>query len=315
MAGLFDQFDFRMLDDPDFREDSVREVLIVPLLKALGFSEQPPYRIIRSKRLEHPFVYIGTVRKNITIIPDYLLERDGEFAWILDAKGPNENIDAGKNVEQAYSYSIHRDIRVPLYGLCNGRKLVVFHISKAPPVIDVELKDIKSIWPMVLDILGCRSAWPQGIRPGFHPDMGLALAKAGFDRDDDGKKYFHIVTGLRINSVIKIEDGLYSVSGIYGGPDTNGYYMATFDLSPDELPKFIAELPPDYQEQVRAALTRQPYRIAFHPEDSPAMTIVGDIGEKTITNPNESYRPFIAEEFIREPSQEEFTGTGQELSD
>ena len=42
----------------------VREVLIVPLLAALGFSEAPPYRIIRSKRLEHPFVYIGTAKNN-----------------------------------------------------------------------------------------------------------------------------------------------------------------------------------------------------------------------------------------------------------
>jgi hypothetical protein len=311
VAGIFDQFDFRVLDDPDFREDSVREALIGPLLRALGFSEQPPYRVIRSKRLEHPFVYIGTVRKNITIIPDYLLERDGEFAWVLDAKRPSANIDTGKNVEQAYSYAIHRDIRVPLYGLCNGRKLIVFHFSQANPIIDVQLKDIESIWPMVLGILGCRSAWPRGIPPGFHPDMGLALAKTGLDVGDDGKKYYHIVTAVHITSVAKIEDGLYSVSGIYGGPDTCGDYMATFDFGPVEFPKFIAELPPDYQEQVRSALTRQPYQVAFHPEDSPVMTIVGDLGDKTITNTNESYRPFVAEAFIREPMPEEAQATSQ----
>ena len=51
-------------------------------------------------------VYFGTVKKDITIIPDYLLERDGKYAWILDAKSPTENIDTGKNVEQAYSYKI-----------------------------------------------------------------------------------------------------------------------------------------------------------------------------------------------------------------
>jgi len=34
-------------------------------------------------------------------------------------KAPSENIFTGKNVEQAYSYAMHRDIRVPLYGLCN----------------------------------------------------------------------------------------------------------------------------------------------------------------------------------------------------
>src|SRR5437667_1910991 len=108
MANLFEGFDFKLLDDPDFGEDAVREEIVVPLLAALGYSASPPYRIIRSKKLEHPFVHFGTVRKSITIIPDYLLERDGEYAWILDAKGPRENIDTGKNVEQAYSYAMHR---------------------------------------------------------------------------------------------------------------------------------------------------------------------------------------------------------------
>jgi hypothetical protein len=162
MPGLFGHFDFKLLDDPEFGEDAVREELIVPLLTALGYSASPPYRIIRSRKLEHPFVYFGTVLKKITIIPDYLLERDGVYAWVLDAKGPNENINTGKNVEQAYSYAMHRDIRAPLYGLCSGRKLVVFDVWRAEPVIDVAMTEVEKIWPMVLGILGCRSAWPAG---------------------------------------------------------------------------------------------------------------------------------------------------------
>jgi hypothetical protein len=73
---------------------------------------------------------------------------------VLDAKGPRENIDTGKNAEQAYSYAIHPDIRAPFYGLGNGRKLVVFHVTQAAPVIDVRLQQIAGIWPMVLGILG-----------------------------------------------------------------------------------------------------------------------------------------------------------------
>ena len=107
MARPYVDFDFSVVDDPDFREDSVREVLLVPLLSSLGFTEKEPYRIIRSRPINHPYVYIGTAKKNITIIPDYLLQRDGENAWVLDAKAPGENINSGKNVEQAYSYAIH----------------------------------------------------------------------------------------------------------------------------------------------------------------------------------------------------------------
>jgi hypothetical protein len=300
VTGLFEKFDFKLLDDPDFQEDSVREALIVPLLAALGFSEAPPYRIIRSKRLEHPFVYSGTAKKNVTIIPDYLLTKDGEFAWILDAKAPSEDINSGKNVEQAYSYAIHRDIRVPLYGLCNGRKLVVFHISEGPPLIDVPLQDIHEIWPMVLGILGCRSAWPNGIPPGYHPDMGLSLAKAGLDRGEDGKKYWQMLMSVRVTSVTRIEDDLYSVSGIYGGRDTNGDWAVTFDFGPNVLPKFVAALPTKVQEDVQLQLKRQPYRLAFHPHACPVMTMVGDLGDKVINNDNESYQPFIGEDFVYE---------------
>jgi Type I restriction enzyme R protein N terminus (HSDR_N) len=231
---IFNDFDFRLLDDPEFREDSVREELIVPLLSALGFSASPPYRIIRSKPLEHPYVYIGTVKKGVSIIPDYLLERDGRYAWILDAKAPNENIDSGKNVEQAYSYAIHKDIRVPLYSLCNGRKLIVFGVNRGPAVIDISLQEIEGIWPMVLGLLGCRSAWPHGIPPGFQPDMGLAMVKAGLMQDDDGKKFFHIVTSVHLTSVARVEDNLYCISGTYRS-NGDSEFAVTFDFGPATL--------------------------------------------------------------------------------
>jgi predicted type IV restriction endonuclease len=102
MVNPFGDIDFSLLDNPEFGEDAVREELIAPLLRALGYLASPPYQIIRSRKLEHPFVYFGTVKKDITIIPDYVLERDGRPAWILDAKSPREAIDTGKNVEQAF---------------------------------------------------------------------------------------------------------------------------------------------------------------------------------------------------------------------
>jgi hypothetical protein len=230
-----------------------------------------------------------------------VLERDGELAWILDAKGPDENIDSGKNVEQAYSYAIHRDIRVPLYGLCNGRKLVVFHIRAGPPVIDIALEEIHEIWPMVLEILGCRSAWPLGIPPGFLPDMGLSLAKAGFDHREDGEKCWLAVMGVQVKTITRVEDDVYSATGIYGGPEMEVDYAVTFDFGADLLPKLIAALPPEIQGSVSKQLNCQPYRVAFHFGVCPVMTMVGGLGDKVITNENESYRPFIAEGFIYVP--------------
>ena len=65
IMNLFENFNFALLDDPDFKEDVVRETLSKPLLNALGYAaSNPNERIIRSKILEHPFVKTGSNRKN-----------------------------------------------------------------------------------------------------------------------------------------------------------------------------------------------------------------------------------------------------------
>src|SRR5258708_5322375 len=51
-APLLD-FDFSLLDSTDFKEDSVREEIIQPILKALGYSAGGKNRIIRSLALSH----------------------------------------------------------------------------------------------------------------------------------------------------------------------------------------------------------------------------------------------------------------------
>ena len=48
-------------------------------------------------------------------------------------------IDTGKNVEQAYSYAMHRDVRTMFYALCNGRRFTLWHVLHYEPLIDVEL--------------------------------------------------------------------------------------------------------------------------------------------------------------------------------
>lgn len=55
---LFGELDLaKIKDDKNFKEDSVREVIILPILKELGY-QQP--NIIRSKSLQHPYLKIGS---------------------------------------------------------------------------------------------------------------------------------------------------------------------------------------------------------------------------------------------------------------
>ena len=98
---MLKDFDFSLLDDPEFKEDSVREEIISPILKKLGYNSSKFPKITRSKSLSHPYVFIGSKKYDIKIIPDYLLTVDENNRWILDAKSPKENILQGKNPEQS----------------------------------------------------------------------------------------------------------------------------------------------------------------------------------------------------------------------
>jgi DNA modification methylase len=146
MDNLFGDFDFELLKSPDFKEDSVREELILPILKALGYTATSLNRIVRSKKLHHPFVSIGSKEVKLTNFPDYLFEVNGKFAWVLDAKGPNEEVLSGDNRQQAYFYAIHPEINVHYYALCNGKEFVLFHVSQNEAVLYFPLVETGRHW-------------------------------------------------------------------------------------------------------------------------------------------------------------------------
>jgi hypothetical protein len=146
---VYEDFDFSRLNFPDFKEDSVREALIQPLLMALYYAESGPYKIIRSKTLTHPFIKIGSKKRPIKQIPDYLLEVDGSYAWVLDAKAPDEDVLNHEHQEQIYSYAIHPDVRVKWYALCNGREFILFQIDRAEAVLYFQLSEIAQFWPQL----------------------------------------------------------------------------------------------------------------------------------------------------------------------
>ena len=75
--------------------------------------------------------------------------------------------------------------------------------------------------------------------------------------------------------------------------------MLTFDFPKSVYELFLAEVPEPQRAQITQALSRQPFKITLGDEGS-VVTIVGEIGDKVFTNENESYRPFVAEEFVKD---------------
>lgn len=151
---LFEGFNFELLNSPDFKEDSVREELILPILNKLGYTRSSSNRIISAKKLIHPFIQIGSKKRKIQQFPDYLLEVDGLYAWVLDAKGPHEEIKSGDHIEQVFSYAIHPEVKVRFFALCNGHEFVVFRIDEGKPVLNFNLSEIDKYWDKFQKLLG-----------------------------------------------------------------------------------------------------------------------------------------------------------------
>ena len=143
MPHTLTNFDFTLLDNDDFKEYSVREFIIAPILADLGFvikNDKNPQKLelVLSKTLKTQ-IQIGSNKSIDTdLTPDYLLCVDSKAHCILDAKAPKIDISKGSKAQkQALSYMLAFECE--RYALCNGHKFVIFNAQGV--VIEVDLSN------------------------------------------------------------------------------------------------------------------------------------------------------------------------------
>lgn len=276
---MFGDFDFSSLNDPEFKEDAVREVIVFPIIAHLGYSSNAtaPSRVVRSKQLAHPFVYIGTRKYGINIIPDYTFFVDAVPRWILDAKSPTENITRGKNLEQAFSYAIHPDIRTKIYALCNGRSLVLFHVSKTTPLLIIETEDLSNKFTKLFNLVSPNAF--RGPTVNFAPDCGLYLRKIGATPDLSNHFY-----GIGLPNIARMDEDNYTCFvKIKLGDDWLG---ASFDFHRRQLKQLLTSIDPTQAVVIHHQLRKAPFKVHFDVE-VPAVNIEARVSSKVIINQNE----------------------------
>ena len=219
---LFKDFNFSLLDDPRFKEESVREELIAPLIRDLGYSNSGNTQINRNHGLKHPFVSIGSSRKSITIIPDYLMQVNEKPAWIFEAKSPTEEITDTKHIEQAYSYAIHPEIRVNYFALCNGRYFTLYNISRPKPLFHFSLRAVDLYRSMLKELLSPTNVFTYPDN-SLSKDLGLHIKRLGFKNSDT-----ILIIGSNPLFIIKYDDNLFSYSSPVG--DEKTAYLGTYDF-------------------------------------------------------------------------------------
>ncbi|MDH1107118.1 type I restriction enzyme HsdR N-terminal domain-containing protein [Pseudomonas otitidis] len=277
-------FDLQVLNDPDFKEDSVREEIIFPILKALGYGAARPHKIIRSKGLVHPFVSIGSARKNITCIPDYLIEVECRYAWVLEAKGPNENILSGKHVEQAYSYAIHSEIRVPLFSLCNGREFVLFHISSDRPLLHFKIESLPVYFESLAKYLAPKNVLNSEFK--LAKDLGLHLRRLGF------QGFSSIVfPDVPVSFIGQLDPDMFTTAT--GMEIEDGcIYAMSLDFDEKILDQMSGKIPSQAIEMLKIRTGSQRQVVQF-PDGSYKLTLDCHVGVDLQENSDEIFLPFI----------------------
>lgn len=173
MPHTLTNFDFTLLDNDDFKEDSVREFIIAPILADLGFvikNDKSPQKLelVLSKTLKTQ-IQIGSNKSIDTdLTPDYLLCVDSKAHCILDAKAPKIDISKGSKAQkQALSYMLAFECE--RYALCNGRKFVIFNAQGV--VIEVDLSnELDSKFKELQQILTKQKAQESSKIPSKKPD-------------------------------------------------------------------------------------------------------------------------------------------------
>jgi len=129
---FFEPIDFQQMNEAD-----VREEILAPLLRRLGYRSGTMNNIIReqSLSLRYPRAFLG--RKNPNKDPllrgkaDYICEVEGPIRWVIESKPPNTEISID-DIEQAYTYANHPEIRAALFCICNGYELRVYQTNLGP---------------------------------------------------------------------------------------------------------------------------------------------------------------------------------------
>ncbi|NTU74476.1 type I restriction enzyme HsdR N-terminal domain-containing protein, partial [Candidatus Roizmanbacteria bacterium] len=161
-------------------ETDVREEIIAPLIRKLGYCSGSKNNVIREQSLRYPCSFLG--RKNPKKDPllrgkaDYILEVENRVRWVIEAKAPEVTIGID-DIEQAWTYANHSEVRAIYFVLCNGRYFQVYRTSnspEAPPVLTLTYEQLEKDYLILSNLLG-----PDALLrdfPDLSIDIGLPIA-------------------------------------------------------------------------------------------------------------------------------------------
>lgn len=168
-----------MTDGPSYNEAKVRMQIIDPIIRRLGYADDPSLYFELEQTLRYPYFHIGRKNDNKDVPlgkVDYragLKGRRGSF--VVEAKAGSADLGA-EEIEQAHSYAAHALVGANFFVLCNGQRLQIFETlagHQAPPIVEIPIGEINARFHEIEAILS-----PTRLEQLCHTayDLGLPLA-------------------------------------------------------------------------------------------------------------------------------------------
>lgn len=172
MTNLFGTYNLEAMNETD-----VREIIVRPLLHALGYQQGTDANILTEKTLRYSKIFLG--RKNPDKDPDlvgradYICEVISFGRWVVEAKSPSHELTVD-DAHQAHTYAAHPEIGAIFSLLTNGREFKLYRISEPDlPIFSWQTEETEQYLMNITNLLG-----PEAIKQRVHVpvDLGKPLA-------------------------------------------------------------------------------------------------------------------------------------------
>jgi hypothetical protein len=231
-------------------------------------------------------VTIGTSKRPVALVPDYVLYVDDRAVLVLDAKAPNESTTDNDHVAQAYSYTMNAEVRAEWFALCNGRSLSVFNVSDptTAPRETFELAKLDENWVHVCDALAPEQL--ACVEDAFLKDFGIHLMKFGHSADEN-----LVFVGIPIDHLAKWDTDAFRFTATMRSDDCE--YAATFQIDKEQLGTVLSKVPKETARQIFTALMseRRDVFCRFNPPIAGVNIWSSDLATEIEENENEHYVP------------------------
>ena len=171
----FPNFEFEKIGEAD-----VREEILAPLLRHLGYRSGTEHDVIREQSLAYKKLQLGREKDGDPTVrgrADYVCTAGGSVRWTIEAKAPSEFLDE-RTGAQAWSYANHPEIRAVYFVLCNGWNFQVFQTNRgaqAKPIFECAYSAMSGKLTILENILAPSSLLRD--HPASDVDTGLPIAR------------------------------------------------------------------------------------------------------------------------------------------